>query len=70
MGGRGHSKLTILLDILKFIEVTEFELNKVMFDYFSTNWLKASSYDMLAFGQHGVASCCRKHFFWNKKLKL
>jgi hypothetical protein len=23
-----------LLDILKFIEVTEFELNKVMFDYF------------------------------------
>jgi hypothetical protein len=23
-----------LLDILKFVEVTEFELNKVMFDYF------------------------------------
>jgi hypothetical protein len=50
-----------LLDILKFIEVTEFDLNKVMFDYFSTNGPLAHSYDMLAGGQHGVASYGRKH---------
>jgi hypothetical protein len=50
-----------LLDILKFIEVTEFDLNKVMFDYFSTNGPLARSYDMLAGGQHGVASYGRKH---------
>jgi hypothetical protein len=53
-----------LLDIMKFIEVTKFKLNTTMFDYFSFDGALRHHYDMLTFGQHGVADYGWKcHFY-------
>jgi hypothetical protein len=50
-----------LLDIMEFIQVTKFELNMVMFNYFWQVMIgNTRTYDMVPKGRHGVASDDRK----------
>jgi hypothetical protein len=56
-----------LLDILKFVEVTEFELNKVMFDYFwqvmvGNRWVHLHPTVLEWFGYEGEIKEQRKNF--------